>query len=213
MKITDVTLIRLGVLAFPIAGLVDALGALVPGIGINPTIDPAGFAQTANLLGLVNLAGLLTLLLLLYGFQALNAILANAPARRCALAGMLLSIAGAALYASFLGIFAFVAPIAGRQYLNGQTQAISIMSEATSVSNPTALGFGGVSELFYILGSILFSISMWRSGKIPKWSSVAYAVSAPLNVTPHFIPALWFTEGILLLGAGLGIVRVTWKKV
>src|SRR2546422_4352140 len=119
--------IRFPVLAFPIAGLVAAVTALTPGIGISPEHDPAGFARAANLVGLANLAGLIAFVLLLFGFEALYGFLADSSAGRWALAGMMFSVAGAALFASFLGILAFVAPIAGRMYLNGQMQAIGVI--------------------------------------------------------------------------------------
>ena len=64
---------RIGVLAFPISGLVAASAALVPGIGVNPAVDPAGFAQAANYVGLANLAGIVSLVFLLFSFQALHA--------------------------------------------------------------------------------------------------------------------------------------------
>jgi hypothetical protein len=160
---------------------------------------------------LANLAGLLTLPLLLYGFQALYAFLAGTRVDRLAFTGMLLSIAGIALFVPFLGIFVFAAPVAARLYLNGQTQSISIISEATNPSNPVALAVGGLSILFYVLGSITFSMAMWRSAKLPRWAAIAYTISTLLSIIPHYVPALWFTGGILLLAAGTPIVRETWK--
>ncbi len=201
---------RIGALAFPISGLVAASAALVPGIGINPAVDAAGFAQAANYVGLANLVGIVSLVFLLFGFEALRAFLERNSVDKWAFAGMILSVIGLGLFLSFLGIFAFAGPVAGRVYLSGDLQAVSIISEATGTSNPAALAFGGVSVLFSVLGGILFSVAIWRSGKLPKWSAVAYAISAPLNWTPHYVPALWFIGGILLFGAGIGIARGIW---
>ena len=184
--------------------------SLVPGIGINPATDPAGFAQAANYVGLANIIGILNLVFLLFGFQALYSYLERNSGDRWAFPGFVLSVIGLALYLPFLGIIAFAGPIAGRLYLSGQAQAVSVISEATGTSNLAALAFGGVSLLSSVLGSILFSVAIWRSGKLPKWSAVAYAISSPLNWTPHYIPALWFLGGILLLGAGIGVARGIW---
>ena len=205
--------IRLGVLAFPSFGFVALLGALTPGIGINPATDPAGFAKAANLVGLANVAGVFAFVLQLYGFQALHSFLAGTNVERPSFVGMILSIAGGALYLPFLGIIAFAGPVAGKAYLNGQVQAVNIISDSTSVTNPATLVVGGGSVLLYILGSILFSIAIWRSKKIPKWSAVAYTVSAPLNIIPHYNAALWITGAVLFLAAGLGIVRGVWKNM
>ena len=205
--------IRIGVVTFPLFGRVALIGALTPGIGINPATDPAGFAQAADIVGLVNLVGVAALALQLYGFQALYTFLSNPSRDRPAFLGMMLSMVGIGLYLPFLGIIAIVGPIASRAYLNGQTQAISIVSDATSVSNPAVLIVGGTSILLFILGSLFFSIAIWKSEKIPKWSAICYLVAAPLNIIPHYIPALWFAGAILLLAAGIGIVRGVWKTV
>ena len=119
---------------------------------------------------------------------------------------------GLGLFLPFLGIIAFAAPVAGKFYPSGNLQAVSIISEATGTSNPAALAFGGVSILFSVLGAILFSVTIWRSDKLPKWSAFAYAISAPLNWTPHYIPAFWFLGGILLFGAGIAIARGIWTN-
>jgi len=202
---------RIGALALPISGLVAASAALVPGIGINPAVDPAGFAQAANYVGLANLVGIVSLVFLLFGFQALHAFLERNTVDKWAFAGMILSFIGLGLFLPFLGIFAFAGPVAGKFYLSGNLQAVSIISEATGTSNPVALAIGGVSVLFSVLGAILFSVAIWRSGKLPKWSAFAYAFSAPLNWVPHYVPVLWLLGGILLFGAGIGITRGIWK--
>lgn len=204
---------RIGALGFPISGLVAASAALVPGIGVNPAVDPAGFAQAANYVGLANLAGLVSLVLLLFSFQALHAFLERNSIDRWAFAGMVLSVIGLCAFFSFLGIFAFAGPVAGKFYLGGDLKAASIISESTGISNPAALAFGGVSVLSSVLGAILFSVAIWRSGKFPKWSAFAYALSAPLNWIPHYVPVLWLLGGILLFGTGIGIARGIWKTL
>jgi len=205
--------VRIGALAFPISGLIAAVAALVPGIGINPAVDPAGFAQAADFVGAANLVGIVSLVFLLFGFQALHSFLERDSVDRVAFAGMILSVIGVGLFLPFLGIIAIAAPIAGRLYLNGQVQAVSIISDSTSISNPAAFALGGISVLSSILGSILFSFAIWKSGKLPKWSAFAYAISAPLNWTPHYITVLWLLGGILLFAAGMGIARGTWNAM
>lgn len=205
--------LRISVLAFPTAGLVAATAALIPGIGTKPTLDPYGFSKAADYVGLANLVGIVSLVFLLFGFQALQTFLERHSANEWAFQGMILSVIGLALFLPFLGIFAFAAPVAGRVYLSGDLQAVDIISQSTGPSNWVALAFGGVSVLSSVLGSIFFSMAIWRSGKLPKWSAVAYALSAPLNWTPHYIPALWLLGGILLFGAGTGITKGMWNAL
>ena len=204
---------RIAALSFPISGLVAAVAALTPGIGIKPSLDPYRFSQAANYVGLANLAGIISLVFLLFGFQTLHAFLERSSVDTWAFAGMILSVIGLGLFLPFLGIFAFAAPVVGRVYLSGDLQAVDIVSEATGLSNPAAFAFGGISVLCSVLGAILFSVAIWRSGKMPKWSALAYAYSAPLNWTPHYVPVLWLLGGILLFGAGIGITRGIWNAL
>ena len=52
---------------------------------------------------------------------------------------MVLSVIGLCAFFSFLGIFAFAGPVAGKFYLGGDLKAASIISESTGISNPAAL--------------------------------------------------------------------------
>ena len=205
--------IRIGVLAFPISGLVAVSTALAPGIDINPAVDPAGFAQAAGSVGLANLIGIVSLIFLLFGFQALQAFLEKNSVNKFAFMGLIASTVGVGLFLPFLGIIALAGPVAGRFFLNGQVQSVSVISEAIGISNPVALAFGGVSVLSSVLGSSFFSVAIWRSGMLPKWSAVAYVISSPLSWTPHYIPVIWFLGGMLLFGAGIGITNGIWNAL
>ena len=66
-----------------------------------------------------NLAGLVGVVVFLFGFQALHEYMSDTPVRRWALLGMVSSTAGMGLYLPFLGIFAFAGPAAARVYLSG----------------------------------------------------------------------------------------------
>jgi hypothetical protein len=199
-----------GVLIFPVAGFLFVLTSFVPGIDINPSTDPAGFARASDLVGMANLVGLVGLVLLLFGFHSLYSILAHTAIDRPAYIGMLLSTAGIALLIPFIGIFAFAAPVAGRLYLNGQQSAIMVIAMATDTSNPYTLIFGGLSLLFYIVGSVLFAIAIWQSGRLPKWAAIPYALS-PIGAIPSYNSALFLLGGVLLFAAGLGITLRIWN--
>src|SRR3989442_10095301 len=146
--------VRLGILALPSSGVVGIASVLPPGVFNNPAVDPVGFAQASGMVGLGNMIGIVSLVLLLVGVQSLYSILVDGSAGRWAFAGMILTIVGVGLFLPFAGIFAFVAPIAGRAYLNGDTNAIKIIADSVAVSNPTAFLFSGVAWRFVLFGSI-----------------------------------------------------------
>jgi len=157
---------RIGALALPISGLVAASAALVPGIGINPAVDPVGFAQAANYVGLANLVGIVSLVFLLFGFQALHSFLERNSIDKWAFAGMILSLIGLGLFLPFLGTIAFAAPVAGRLYLSGDLQAVSIISEATSTSNLLPLPS---AESLFCSRFLARFFSLWPSGDLASY--------------------------------------------
>src|SRR3989449_11648952 len=201
--------VRLGILALPTSGLVGILSVLPPGVFINPAVDPQAFAQASSTVGLGNMIGIVSLVLLLVGVQSLYSILVDGSASRWAFAGMIMTIVGVGLFLPFAGNFAFVAPIAGRAYLNGDASAIKIIAESVAVSNSSAFLFAGLAGLFLVIGSIFFGIAIWQSQRLPKWSGVPFFLAILLSFlsAPFFRFILGFLVGVLLL------TRIEWIAV
>jgi len=199
--------VRLGILALPSSGFLGIVSVLPPGVFINPAADPLGFAQASGMVGLGNMIGIVSLVLLLVGVQSLYSILVDGSSGRWAFAGMILTIVGVGLFLPFAGIFAFVAPMAGRAYLNGDASAIKIIADSVAVSNPSAFLFAGLAGLFSVFGSILFGIAIWKSQRLPKWSGVPFFLAILLSFlsAPLFSFILGFLGGVLLLTSGVWI--------
>jgi len=68
---------RLGIFSLPCSGILGTISVLLPGVFINPSIDPQGFAQASSSIGLGNLLGIVSLILWLVGIQALYSFLAG----------------------------------------------------------------------------------------------------------------------------------------
>ena len=199
--------VRLGILALPSSGFLGIVSVLPPGVFINPAADPLGFAQASGMVGLGNIIGIVSLVLLLVGVQSLYSILTDGSAGRWAFAGMILTVVGVGLFLPFAGIFAFAAPIAGRAYLNGDASAIKIIAESVAVSNSSAFLFAGLAGLFLVIGSILFGIAIWKSQRLPKWFGVPFFLAILLSFlsAPFFSFILGFLGGVLLLTSGVWI--------
>jgi hypothetical protein len=173
-------LIRLGVLALPLAGLLALVGLTTPyslvqgGIlasGDNRAIVSSGYFMS------VFWGNVLALAVLIFGVIALYAYLVNARERALALAAMILSIFGIALTLLTVGVNAYAIPALSRSYLNGRTESIRILDYI--FAGP----LGTISTLVFLLysaGFILIGIAIWRSGVLPKWAGVLVAVHAPL---------------------------------
>jgi hypothetical protein len=203
--------VHIGILAIPVSGLIISLSSLVPGLDINPAIDPDGFARVATTVSLANLAGLVAGVILLLGFLALREYMSNAPVGFWSFAGMVSSTGGLGLFLPFVGIFAFAGPVAARLYLLGNKGAITVVADSVSPSNTTALVFGGLSILLFVAGSIIFGSCIWRCGKLPRWAAVPYAFGVPLLIVPFYSFAN-FAGGLLLLTSGIWMALNVWKK-
>jgi hypothetical protein len=199
--------IRYGISALPASGLLATLSGLIPGAWTDPSVDPGGFARAAGNIALANMVGIPIAVLLPIGTLALYLSLAGTPSEKWALGALLLLFAGLGLFMLFIGILAFVAPVLGRDYLNGDTNAINAITESARISNPSALVFGATAILLLFLSSLFLAVAIWRSRKMPKWSGIMYAVATPLWIDPLYVyqPIVAIVGGILLISSGLWI--------
>lgn len=198
-------LIRLGILALPLAGVLG-LVALIGRYGTpNARVDPEAAARTAGSAGFfwIQFVGnVLGLTLLIFGVLALTAYLANTRAKKLAVAAMVLSILGIAPVLSALGVTTYVLPVLGKAYLNGQQGALTIIEDI--FDNPLRIIFVFVF-LSYAAGFILFGAAIWRSGVLRRGAALSLGLHAPL--VSSFIrpqPSL-----AVILGAVLFIVGST----
>lgn len=196
-------LVRIGILALPIAGLLTLGGLLGRYNTPNPRVDPESAARTAGSTGyfLSQLLGnVLGLTLLIFGILALTVHLANTRARGLALTAMVLSIASIAPVMSAVGVTTYVLPVLGRAYLNGQQDTLSIVTAI--FDSPWRIIFVFVF-MSYAAGFILFGVAIWRSGVIRKGAALSLGLHAPL--VSSFIrpqPSLAVVLGALLFILG-----------
>ena len=199
--------IRWGIWAIPLSGLLSTIAALIPGVGIDPSTNPDGFAQLSSNVGLSNLLGIPALALLLVGVLILYLFLARTSVDGLAFAGFVLIMIGSVLFLPFVGIYALVGPVSGRHYLNGDRNAVSVLTESTSTTNPSALILGGSAVLSLVTGALIIGLAIWRSHSLPRWSGILFAIGIPLGADPFFLyqPTIWVSGGLLLFISGVWI--------
>jgi hypothetical protein len=192
--------------ALPCSGLLGTISILLPGVFINPSVDPEGFAQASGSIGLGNMLGIVALVLWLVGIQALYSFLAGMSVGRWALFALIFSFAGISFFLPLAGILAFAAPVAGRAYLNGDKNAMGLITDSIALSNPSALLFGGLSVLLFIVGSIIFGVVIWRCQALPRWAGIVYAFAGTLS----FLSAPLYNFAVALLGGLLLLISGGW---
>jgi hypothetical protein len=183
---TNDGLIRLGVLALPLAGLLAVVGLYgsfqlgtggILATGNNQAIVTSGYF-VSELVG-----NGLALTLLIFGVLALYAYLATTRVRALALGAMVLSIFGIALQLIELGVFAYTIPALSRSFLNGNPESVRILDYI--FSGPIRIT-ATLALLLYLAGFILWGVAIWRSGVLPKWAGVLVASHAPLLILGPF---------------------------
>lgn len=199
-------LIRLGVLALPLAGLLALVGLysslkLGPG-GILASGDNRAIISTGYFLSQLVGNGL-ALTLLIFGVIALFAYLLNSSGQALPLVAMVLSIVGIALTLSGLGIYAYTVPALSQSYLDGRVESIRILEYI--FAGP----FGAIQTLiflFYSAGFILFGVAIWRSMGLPRWAGVLVAAHAVLISGPFSVVGS-------VLGSLLALVGGVWIAI
>ena len=209
----DASRIRLGLLSFLASGVLSAIGLPLRGPVVLPTEDPQLWAQTA-LIGTHDLAWAIllpNLTIQLFGFMALYAFVRDTREERLAFWGMVLSIAGNGLFLPFTGILAFIDPELARLYLDGFEQA----------ANVSTAGIGGMlsgamlaaSGIILLIGSVLISILLWKSPKLPTWTAPLYLLHAlGLTLAAPVSYTLERSGGFLLLMCTVAIAVAVWRQ-
>lgn len=195
-------LVRLGILALPLAGLLSLVGVLGDLGSPDPEVDPRGAAQAAVTTGyfLTQFVGnTLSVTLAIFGLIALFAYLADTRMGRLATWAMVLSVSGLCLLLSFFGVITLALPALAQEYLNGQQEALQMSDALFSGKTFAVISLAGLP---YFIGFILFGVAIWRSETLPKWAGVILAVAGLVLAVPANIPGLNILGTVLLIIAG-----------
>jgi hypothetical protein len=210
-KPTTTHLVRFGIWALPLSGLLVLVAVLGRYGTPNPGVDPrlAVSLASSNSYFVTQLVGnVLGLTLLIFGVISLTAYLANTRVKGLAVGAMALSIVGIALLLSALGVTTYALPAIARAYQNGQQDAPLIVESI--FGSPLREMFVAVI-LCYSAGFILFAVAVWRSGVLPKRAALPLALQAPLLsffIRPQptwatVVGALMFVVGGSLIAASV----------
>jgi hypothetical protein len=193
--------IRIGVWALPVYALLTFWATFTHEPDRQTQVEAyARYISTTNYLTQHLLGSILGTILAIFGVIALAAYLASTRVGNLALLAMVLSVAGHCLILTIFGFSTIISPVIGRLYLEGQPGTMEV-NEA--IFGSPAFGFLVVPGLlFYVVGSILFGVAIWRSGTLPKWAGVLYAPTGLLIAAGVLIGAAQTLGSALLVVAG-----------
>jgi hypothetical protein len=164
---------RVGLFALPVYALLIAYATLEP--EPDQESDTQSWARfvssTEYLIG--HLAGnVVGSALVIFGTFALGTYLAAGQAARLGLWGMVLAVSGQILFTVPGALSTFATPAIGAAYLAGNRDAMTLEF------SPVASAVLALGLLLAVTGNVLLGVAIWRSGTLPRWAGVMWAVAA-----------------------------------
>jgi hypothetical protein len=141
-------------------------------------------------------------LCLLFGLLALYASVMSRPPGLVTLGAVVLDVLAVALLLSVqIGVLVLARPIAAEFYLSSHDDAGSLVVQLSGGGfGPRILTFLLVTIFVALLGAIATGAALWRSGAIPKWAAVLFAIGFVLTMTAF--PFIGWVGSALLIGVG-----------
>ena len=158
-----------------------------------PTVTSAS-CLIAHYLALVGFVLLLCVL------PALHARLSAAGGQARSLRATLLSGVGVALILPTLGVELYVLPEIGRLYLDGQRNVADLLVLYRGAAVLVML----LGLLLLAIGAVIFARAVGKSGALPRWAAVTYAVGLAFWC-PLLPPPVRIVDGLLIGIGGLGL--------
>jgi hypothetical protein len=165
------------------------------------TLAGASRAVTSPPWLIAHYIALLGFVLLLCVLPALSARLAAAGVESRARRATVLSGVGVALILPTLGVEIYVLPAIGRLYLDGHVAVAELVGLIYRGGAVLVMLLG---LLLLAIGAVIFARAVAKSGALPKWAAVTYAVGLAFWC-PLFPPPVRIVDGLLIGIGGLGL--------
>ena len=212
MQTPNPTRLRLGALTLGLSALLFLAFQLFHPVSSLDLSKPDDAARTfgSTVFVLTDSLLIVAFTLLPFGVLTLYAYLVNSKVERWIFVAMVLLLAALGPFQAFSGVGAFAFSAASQVYLQGNQGALEVLKALTQ---GPSVPFGLFGVLLLVVGSIALALAIWRSGTLPKWAGVLYAlgfilfivaVSSPSSVQKIFR----IVDGLL---GGLGGIWLAWS--
>jgi hypothetical protein len=206
---TDATRIRLGAASLAVAGILFVLYPAIRPFSDETSLQGAAvFASSAWLLA--HILGMLGFALVGLGLLGLQATLRESSAERLAFSALVLGWLGISLTLPYYGGEAFGLHAIGQEALRQHSAALVSLADVVR-GGPQVVMFG-IGLLLVAVSAILVAIALWRSGILPRWSGVPFALAFALYIPQFFgTQPIRVAHGLLVAIGCIWIAASMWR--
>jgi len=190
-----------GLWTFPVSGLVAIVALFLRNFVNLPVGDIAEWAESVssgNYL-IAQYLYILAYVVPFFGFWALYMYLAQKQKERMAFWGLMGTLLGTGLPLTTLGVLAYVSPVFGRLYLQGDIHLPQLINE---IAMGSSMVMGMPGAFLYVGGCLLFGIAVWQSGTINKWAGAALVLHGLFIAFGFGMPVVLVLSWVLLIAGG-----------
>ena len=201
---------RLGALCLAVAGMLFVLYPAIRPFSDETSLQGAeAFASNAWIVA--HVLAMLGFVLLSLGVLGACSHLRQGPGERPAALAVVLSWVGAGLTLPYYGAEAFGLHAIGQEAVRQHNPALVHL--AAEVRNGPGLILFAPGLLMLGIGAIALGTAVWRSGVLPRWSGVPFALGFALYI-PQFFgnQPIRVAHGILVAGGCLWLAAGIWRS-
>jgi hypothetical protein len=196
--------------ALLIAGILFVLYPAVRPFSDEASLAGAGaFASTGWLLA--HSMAIVAFTLLPVGLLGLHRSLQDTISERQGYWALVLSLLGAGLTLPFYGAETYGLQVIGQEAIRQQNA--ELLDMAAAVRSGPGLVIFLIGLLLLAVAGLLAAIAIWRSGILPKWSGIPFAIGLLMYIPQFFLQQpLRVAHGLLVALGCLWIAGVLWKR-
>jgi hypothetical protein len=202
---------RAGALALGVAGVLFVLYPAVRPWADESTVDGATQAMSSGAWVASHLFAMLGFILTALGLLALNRAVRHTRGEWLAGAAVVMYWIGAGLTLPFYGAEDFALNAIAQRAAEGQ--ALDILGLVDAIRfHPTAVTMFGAGLLLLGVGGVLAALAIWRSGVLPRFSGIAFALGFVLYLPQFFTPpAVRIAHGVLVGVGSFWVALAIWR--
>jgi len=207
----SLTRTRLGAIALAVAGICLVLYPAVRPWTDESTVDGAIEAMSSGAWVASHLFAMIGFILTALGLLALHSAVRRARVERLSVIALVTFWIGAGLTLPYCGAEDFALNAIAKKAKEGQSLDLLDLVDAIRF-HPAAATTFAIGLLLMGVGAVLVAITIWRSGVLPRYSGILFALGFALFIPQFYTPAaVRIGHGVLVAVGSLWVALVLWR--